>query len=49
MHVLPGAFQTKPGAALARGGMMEVLAELVDETALAEHTAVGLGADLEQP
>ncbi len=36
-------------AAFGRGGMVELLAELADETAQAEHAAVGLGAGVEQP
>lgn len=36
-------------AAFARGGMSELLAELVDETGQRDHAAVGLGAVLEQP
>jgi glutamate---cysteine ligase / carboxylate-amine ligase len=36
-------------AAFARGGMSELLAELVDETGQPDHAAVGLGAVLEQP
>ena len=36
-------------AAFARGGMPELLGELVDETAQAGRTAVGLGAGIEQP
>ena len=34
-------------AAFARGGMLELLAELVDETAQPEQAAVGLGAGVE--
>ena len=36
-------------AAFARGGMMEVLAELVDETGQPEDATVGLCTGLEHP
>jgi glutamate---cysteine ligase / carboxylate-amine ligase len=47
--LVDGNGASRQRAAFARGGMMEMLAELVDETGQPEDAAVGLGTVVEQP
>jgi carboxylate-amine ligase len=47
--LVEGTGASRRRAAFARGGLPEVLAELVDETVQAERAPVGLGAAAEQP
>jgi carboxylate-amine ligase len=47
--LVDGNGATRRRAAFARGGMSEVLADLVEETAQPERAPVGLGAAVDRP